>query len=58
MNENDNNNNKSIIKHKETYQLCVWRDQKPTFSQQDQLPRGTYQETAVQRAAFLHVGAA
>ena len=49
---------KIIIKHIEMYQLCVWRDQKPKFSQQDQLPMGTHQETSVKRAAFLHVAAA
>jgi hypothetical protein len=33
-------------------------DQKPTFSQQDQLPVGIYQETFVQRAVYLRAGAA
>lgn len=47
-----------LNKHEEAYQLSVWRDRKPTFSQQDQLPMGTYQGIAVQRTAFLHMGAA
>lgn len=58
MDEKDETEKWIIIQHKKTYQLCVSRDQKPAFSQQDQLPMGTNQETAARRVVFLYEGAA